>query len=143
MAYSQFLIMSPNQESRYVLSTYEPSHAYIMILTIFKMCLINYLYEQVDLQDLFQRLTFDKVCLLVYLHVETKILQEMKENLPEINDQNRGVLGAGEVSKLVYLHAAICEIPRLYPSVSINHKNAAQSEMLPSGHLKTYRVKTA
>lgn len=63
----------------------------------------------------------------IHPHVETKILLDMRPNLPEINDQNFGVLGAEEVSKLGYLYAAICETLRLYPSVPINHKTVAQS----------------
>ncbi|CAO2840568.1 unnamed protein product [Amaranthus hypochondriacus] len=36
--------------------------------------------------------------------------------------------------KLVYLHAALCEALRLYPSVIFNIKTPVQSDILPSGH---------
>ncbi|KMS95714.1 hypothetical protein BVRB_005590 [Beta vulgaris subsp. vulgaris] len=36
---------------------------------------------------------------------------------------------------LVYLHAAICETLRLYPSVVFNHKLPIETDILPSGHV--------
>ncbi|KAM3393586.1 hypothetical protein ACQJBY_014359 [Aegilops geniculata] len=35
---------------------------------------------------------------------------------------------------MVYLHAALCECLRLYPPVPFQHKVAAASDVLPSGH---------
>jgi cytochrome P450 len=44
------------------------------------------------------------------------------------------VLNISELSKLVYLHGALCETLRLFPSVPFEHKCAVQSDKLPSGH---------
>ncbi|XP_015866209.3 alkane hydroxylase MAH1-like [Ziziphus jujuba] len=69
--------------------------------------------------------------------VETKILEEMKEKLQVVkheDDDHIISLGAEEVRKLVYLHAALCETLRLYPPVPINHKCPTQADTLPSGH---------
>lgn len=37
------------------------------------------------------------------------------------------------MSKMVYLHAALCEALRLYPPVPFEHKSPVQPEVLPSG----------
>ncbi|KAL4582696.1 hypothetical protein LXL04_007254 [Taraxacum kok-saghyz] len=39
-----------------------------------------------------------------------------------------------DLGKLVYLHGALCEALRLYPSIPFNHKTPLQSDILPSGH---------
>ncbi|KAF2292263.1 hypothetical protein GH714_018294 [Hevea brasiliensis] len=39
-----------------------------------------------------------------------------------------------ELSKLVYIHGAICETLRLYPAVPFNHRVSVQEDTLPSGH---------
>ncbi|KAK3139613.1 hypothetical protein QOZ80_5AG0386200 [Eleusine coracana subsp. coracana] len=41
---------------------------------------------------------------------------------------------ASEVGNLVYLHAALSECLRLYPSVPFEHKAVVADDMLPSGH---------
>ncbi|XP_015866218.4 alkane hydroxylase MAH1-like [Ziziphus jujuba] len=66
--------------------------------------------------------------------VETKLVEEINEKLTPKHDDKAKVFGAGEVSKLVYLHAALYESLRLYPPIPINHKAASQSDTLPSGH---------
>lgn len=38
------------------------------------------------------------------------------------------------ISKLVYLHAALCETMRLYPPVPFLHVSPAKEDILPSGH---------
>ncbi|KAE8021476.1 hypothetical protein FH972_007362 [Carpinus fangiana] len=63
--------------------------------------------------------------------VEAKIIEEMKEHLVVNNEI---MLGIDEVSKLVYLHAAICESLRLFPPVPFEHLCAIDSDILPSGH---------
>ncbi|KAK7852495.1 cytochrome p450 94c1 [Quercus suber] len=65
-------------------------------------------------------------------YVEAKILGEIKEHLLDkgkLKDFN-----IDELSKLVYLHVAICESLRLYPPVPFEHKCSVQSDILPSGH---------
>ncbi|GMY13272.1 alkane hydroxylase MAH1-like [Fagus crenata] len=64
--------------------------------------------------------------------VEAKILKEIKEHL--LDNGKWRVLNIDEISKLVYLHATICESLRLYPPVPFEHKCAVESDILPSGH---------
>ncbi|KAB1209111.1 Cytochrome P450 86B1 [Morella rubra] len=63
--------------------------------------------------------------------VEAKILEEIRGNLLLNNEIKWGI---NELSELVYLHGAICESLRLFPSVPFEHKYAVQSDTLPSGH---------
>ncbi|XP_045799117.1 alkane hydroxylase MAH1-like [Trifolium pratense] len=65
--------------------------------------------------------------------VEAKILEEIKENLPSIKD-NWKYLGMEGLNKLIYLHATLCEVLRLYPPVPIEHKSSLKCDVLPSGH---------
>ncbi|XP_058773098.1 alkane hydroxylase MAH1-like [Vicia villosa] len=65
--------------------------------------------------------------------VETKILEEIKENFGTINIEKN--LGVDEVKKLVYLHGAICEALRLFPPVPFERKQAIKGDVLPSGHI--------
>ncbi|GMY13276.1 alkane hydroxylase MAH1-like isoform X1 [Fagus crenata] len=65
--------------------------------------------------------------------VEDKILEEIKKYMLDHNGKWR-VLNINELSKLVYLHGALCETLRLFPSVPFEHKCAVQSDKLPSGH---------
>ncbi|KAB1209112.1 Cytochrome P450 86A2 [Morella rubra] len=90
---------------------------------------------EVDLQDIFQRCRPQLVFWLVATHasVEAKILEEIKEQLPA-NNENQRVFSVDELSKLVYLHAAICESLRLFPSLPFEHLHAVGSDILPSGH---------
>ncbi|KAM3713484.1 hypothetical protein ACJW30_01G261500 [Castanea mollissima] len=64
--------------------------------------------------------------------VEAKILEEIKEHLLD-NGKSKD-LNIDELSKLVYLHGAICESLRLFPPVPFNLKYSIQSDILPSGH---------
>lgn len=67
--------------------------------------------------------------------VESKILDEIRAaNLVKEKDGKLRVFSAEEVNGLVYLHAAMCETLRLYPSVHTNHKAAVEEDILPSGH---------
>ncbi|XP_059450828.1 alkane hydroxylase MAH1-like [Corylus avellana] len=65
--------------------------------------------------------------------VEAKILQEMREHLL-VNNEREMNWDIKEISKLVYLHAAICESLRLFPPVPFEHLYAIDSDILPSGH---------
>jgi len=65
--------------------------------------------------------------------VDGKIIQEIKDNCLKQDENFIANLGVEELDKLVYLHAAICEALRLYPSVAFQHKCAIKSDKLPSG----------
>ncbi|KAK1402858.1 alkane hydroxylase MAH1-like [Heracleum sosnowskyi] len=67
--------------------------------------------------------------------VESKILEEIRKNL-HTNELKSWMLfnKKEELHKLVYLHGALCETLRLYPSVPLNHKAPTQPDILPSGH---------
>ncbi|OUZ99320.1 Cytochrome P450 [Macleaya cordata] len=73
--------------------------------------------------------------------VEAKILEELKlvfsKNMKGENDglgaKRPWVFDADDLTGMVYLHAALCESLRLYPSVPINRKNALKDDVLPDG----------
>ncbi|MED6156383.1 hypothetical protein PIB30_013874 [Stylosanthes scabra] len=65
--------------------------------------------------------------------VEAKILEEIQQNFTT-KQENWATLGIKDnLSKLVYLHGAICEALRLFPPVPFEHKCAVESDILPSG----------
>ncbi|XP_028219938.1 alkane hydroxylase MAH1-like [Glycine soja] len=65
--------------------------------------------------------------------VEAKIFQEIKDNC--VNQDGDWIASSvEEFGKLVYLHGAICEALRLFPSIPFDHKCAIKSDILPSGH---------
>ncbi|TYG49764.1 hypothetical protein ES288_D10G120500v1 [Gossypium darwinii] len=66
--------------------------------------------------------------------VEKKIIEELRSKIPEKETKKRRVLGAEEVKDLVYLHGALCEALRLYPSVPFQLKEPLKADILPSGH---------
>ncbi|KAK2413777.1 alkane hydroxylase MAH1 [Trifolium repens] len=66
--------------------------------------------------------------------VEAKILEEIKENLPSRKD-NWKYLGVEGLNNLIYLHAVLCEVLRLYPPVPFEHKSSLKSDVFPSGHM--------
>ncbi|KAL5572832.1 hypothetical protein UlMin_022429 [Ulmus minor] len=66
--------------------------------------------------------------------VETKILQEIEENLSKKDEEKQEFVDPQELKKLVYLEATLLESLRLYPPVPFNHKMAAEDDILPSGH---------
>ncbi|XP_030463202.2 alkane hydroxylase MAH1-like [Syzygium oleosum] len=66
--------------------------------------------------------------------VEMKIREEIRSIIPE-EEQNHRVFKIGEhMHKMVYLHGALCESLRLYPSVPFQHKCPVKPDVLPSGH---------
>ncbi|OUZ99318.1 Cytochrome P450 [Macleaya cordata] len=78
--------------------------------------------------------------------VEAKILEELKllayskniiknaENDDLIRTKRSPwVFDADDVTGMVYLHAALCESLRLYPSVPLTHKGAREDDVLPDG----------
>ncbi|KAL6977715.1 hypothetical protein U1Q18_026504, partial [Sarracenia purpurea var. burkii] len=66
--------------------------------------------------------------------VMAKIREELEAIVPEKVKKKWRLFSADEVSKLVYLHSALCETMRLYPPVPIQHKEPLQPDILPSGH---------
>ncbi|XP_045797203.1 alkane hydroxylase MAH1-like [Trifolium pratense] len=65
--------------------------------------------------------------------IEAKILEEIKENLPS-RDGNWKDLGMEGLTKLIYLHGALCEALRLYPPVPYELQSSLKPDVLPSGH---------
>uniref|UniRef100_A0A803KQ79 Cytochrome P450 n=2 Tax=Chenopodium quinoa TaxID=63459 RepID=A0A803KQ79_CHEQI len=70
--------------------------------------------------------------------VTNKIREELNVVMVKRDDENNNDDFLRKFTKhkneLVYLHGAICETLRLYPSVPFNHKNSVESDILPSGH---------
>uniref|UniRef100_A0A0D9VPD1 Cytochrome P450 n=1 Tax=Leersia perrieri TaxID=77586 RepID=A0A0D9VPD1_9ORYZ len=68
--------------------------------------------------------------------VEHKILEELAPiaSRKKNNGDDMVIFDAGELKDLVYLHAALCECLRLYPSVPFEHKAVVADDVLPSGH---------
>lgn len=67
--------------------------------------------------------------------VEENILEEIKMKFgDEKNNYLNIYSNAKELSKLVYLHGAVCEALRLYPPVPFEHRAAVEPDILPSGH---------
>ncbi|KAJ9152852.1 hypothetical protein P3X46_026365 [Hevea brasiliensis] len=66
--------------------------------------------------------------------VEEKIIEEIKAKLQRNEDGTWRFYNLQELSKLVYIHGAICETLRLYPAVPFNHRVSVQEDTLPSGH---------
>ncbi|KAL0927223.1 hypothetical protein M5K25_001385 [Dendrobium thyrsiflorum] len=69
--------------------------------------------------------------------VEEKILEELREIVKEREGDEGGdgevVFQPEEVKKMEYLHAALSEALRLYPSVPVDHKEVIEDEVFPDG----------
>ncbi|CAN6463403.1 unnamed protein product [Victoria cruziana] len=71
--------------------------------------------------------------------VEDKILAEIRRIMaarePSEADEEDGetVFRAEDVKKMEYLHAALSEALRLYPSVPVDHKEVREDEIFPDG----------
>ncbi|OVA15025.1 Cytochrome P450 [Macleaya cordata] len=72
--------------------------------------------------------------------VEAKILEELKlvwyskKNTKGENEKRPWVVfDADDITKMVYLHAALCESLRLYPSAPLIRKGALNDDVLPDG----------
>ncbi|XP_049342529.1 alkane hydroxylase MAH1-like [Solanum verrucosum] len=66
--------------------------------------------------------------------VEKKIREEIQQQLRVKEDENLKFFTKEESRKLIYLHGALCETLRLFPSVSLEHKVPLDHDILPSGH---------
>ncbi|KAH7663115.1 fatty acid omega-hydroxylase protein [Dioscorea alata] len=70
--------------------------------------------------------------------VEEKVVEELRGVVKERRmqggaDSDELVFRPEEVKKMEYLQAALSEALRLYPSVPVDHKEAAEDEVLPDG----------
>ncbi|XP_050373189.1 cytochrome P450 86B1 isoform X2 [Argentina anserina] len=75
---------------------------------------------------------------LLHIHpeVEHKILQELRTivDARSTNDiETELVFSAEEMKKMDYLHAALSEALRLYPSVPLDHKEVVEDDVFPDG----------
>jgi len=69
--------------------------------------------------------------------VEQKILDELAQIVSSKKASDYGgmvTFDASELGNMVYLHAALSECLRLYPSVPFEHKAVVTDDVLPSGH---------
>ncbi|PWA61000.1 cytochrome P450 [Artemisia annua] len=65
---------------------------------------------------------------------ESKILEEIHEQLGIKEGEKWKPFGTKELENLAYLHGALCEALRLFPPVAMNHKVPLEADTLPSGH---------
>ncbi|CAM0870651.1 unnamed protein product [Alopecurus aequalis] len=66
--------------------------------------------------------------------VEQKLLQELAPIAARKKEKGMVAFEAAELKNLLYLHAAVCECLRLYPSLPMESKTVAAHDVLPSGH---------
>lgn len=66
--------------------------------------------------------------------VETKIRHEINEILKLSEEKVKIFVDPDELNKLVYLHAAILEALRLYPSAPFQSRTCVETDILPTGH---------
>ncbi|MCD9559411.1 hypothetical protein HAX54_017340 [Datura stramonium] len=66
--------------------------------------------------------------------VEIKIREEIQQQLHLKEDEILKHFNIEDTRKLVYLHGALCETLRFFPSVSLEHKLPLEFDILPSGH---------
>ncbi|KAF9612255.1 hypothetical protein IFM89_038677 [Coptis chinensis] len=68
--------------------------------------------------------------------VELQIIEELKRKA--VSPMNQGKkwksFDMGDLRGSVYLHGALCETLRLFPSVPFEHKRPLRPDILPSGH---------
>ncbi|KAM3339706.1 hypothetical protein P3S68_029575 [Capsicum galapagoense] len=65
---------------------------------------------------------------------EKRIREEIQQQLHVKEDENLKFFTKEESRKLIYLHGALCETLRFFPSVSLEHKVPLDHDILPSGH---------
>ncbi|KAK4345913.1 hypothetical protein RND71_036089 [Anisodus tanguticus] len=66
--------------------------------------------------------------------VETKIREEIRQQLHVKEDENLKFFNKEESRKLIYLHGALLETLRFFPSVSLENKYPLGHDILPTGH---------
>ncbi|GLT77144.1 hypothetical protein SLA2020_487560 [Shorea laevis] len=75
-------------------------------------------------------------------HILNKIKEELTRNLLlKEEGELRLPLSLKEMSKLVYLHAALCETLRLFPPVPFEFRTATKRDTLPTGHRVNGKLK--
>ncbi|KAK9059948.1 hypothetical protein SSX86_020652 [Deinandra increscens subsp. villosa] len=70
--------------------------------------------------------------------VEEKVLGEMCRIVKEREDESENgnlIFRPEEVKKMEYLHAALSESLRLYPSVPVDHKEVVEDDVFPDGRV--------
>ncbi|XP_039018820.1 alkane hydroxylase MAH1-like [Hibiscus syriacus] len=67
-----------------------------------------------------------------HLSVENKILEEIEANCPKRIDGEIVYFSGEELNKFVYVHAAMCETMRLYPTLPLNNKSSVELDVLPN-----------
>ncbi|KAM3339704.1 hypothetical protein P3S68_029573 [Capsicum galapagoense] len=65
---------------------------------------------------------------------EKRIREEIQQQLHVKEDENLKFFTKEESRKLIYLHGALCETLRFFPSLSLEHKVPLDHDILPSGH---------
>ncbi|GAB2232838.1 hypothetical protein Drorol1_Dr00011897 [Drosera rotundifolia] len=63
-----------------------------------------------------------------------KIKEELKNNIPEEKVNKMHIFSQEELSKMVYLHATLCETLRLYPPIPFQTRCPIKPDILPTGH---------
>ncbi|KAL8137457.1 hypothetical protein V2J09_003458 [Rumex salicifolius] len=66
--------------------------------------------------------------------IEAKIRDEIARVIPTDDRKKSHIFEPREISKLVYLHAAICETLRMYPPIPFQSRAPFETDVLPSGH---------
>ncbi|CAN4109322.1 unnamed protein product [Withania somnifera] len=66
--------------------------------------------------------------------VVKKIRKEIQQQLHVKEDENLKFFNKEESRKLIYLHGALCETLRFFPSLPLEHKVPLDHDILPSGH---------
>ncbi|XP_059296036.1 alkane hydroxylase MAH1-like [Lycium ferocissimum] len=66
--------------------------------------------------------------------VETKIREEIQQQLHVKEDEKLKFFNKEDSRKLIYLHGALLETLRFFPSVSLENKYPLDHDILPTGH---------
>jgi cytochrome P450 len=66
--------------------------------------------------------------------VGIKIREELVNNFPVKEGKKWELRSKEELSELVYLHAALCEVLRLYSPIPFQHRTLVKPDILPGGH---------